>query len=374
MAEYSTLTDASTAVWTQAPAAPEAVIWSVQAGAVLLSTKAAQPSGGDGLLLRPGAPVTIPAGKAVWYRAVDSAAPISREALGMPMASGVISASGQSVAVSVRDAGNVMVAMTAAALVGHNATFEGSLDSTNGADGTWFTLQAIRSNANTVETATGVLAASPAYAWEVSVNAINWMRIRATAHTSGTATYAIQPTATATEPVPAAVVTATQPVSLSALPAIVGQGAEDAGAAGNAVRVGGKVRTSSLTTLVAGDAADVTVGSGGQVIVKKGGLTEQAWNSSLALTTTAVQAVAAAAGAGLKRHITALQAINTGGASNDLILLDGATEVWRLPLPPNVPVVIPFDTHLPVTANAALNVNLSAAGTVRFNAQGYTSP
>lgn len=373
MAEYSTLNDASLTGWTQVPAAAEAVQWSVQVGSALISTKAA-PVAGDGVLIRPGSPAIVPAGRAVWYRALDMITPIAREAINMPLITGVIAASGNAVAMCVRDAGNVMVAMAAVGLSGHNATFEGSLDSTNGTDGNWFTLQAIRSNGNTVETTTGVLAASPAYAWELSVNAINWVRIRATAHTGGTATYALQGTATATEPIPAAVVTGTQPVSLAALPVIVGQGAEDAAAAGNAVRVGGKVRTSAPTTFAAGDAVDVTMGTGGQVLVKKGGLTEASWSASLALTTTAAQVVGAAAGAGLKRHLTALQAINTGGASVDLIVLDGATVVWRLPLPPNVPVGIMFDTHLPVTANTALNVNLSAAGTVQFNAQGYTAP
>ena len=103
--------------------------------------------------------------------------------------------------------------MNTASLAGHNCTFEGSLDSTNGTDGTWFALQAVRSNANTIETATGALAATPAYSWELSVNACNYFRIRATAHTSGTATWKIQRGTYATEPIPGAQVSGTQPVS-----------------------------------------------------------------------------------------------------------------------------------------------------------------
>jgi hypothetical protein len=96
---------------------------------------------------------------------------------------------------------------------GANCTFEGSLNSTNGTDGAWFAVQAIRSNANTIETTTGVLAAAPAYAWELSVNALKWFRIRATAWTSGTQVWTLVPGTYATEPIPGAQVSATQPVS-----------------------------------------------------------------------------------------------------------------------------------------------------------------
>jgi len=92
-----------------------------------------------------------------------------------------------------------------------NCTFEGSLEATG--DTNWFTIQAIRSNANTVETATGNLSAQPAYAWELSVNALSRIRVRATARTSGTQNWLFKLGTYATEPIPAAQVSATQPVS-----------------------------------------------------------------------------------------------------------------------------------------------------------------
>lgn len=107
---------------------------------------------------------------------------------------------------------NLMVHCTGT-FAGANCTFEGSLNSTNGTDGNWFAVQAIRSNANTIETATGVLAAAPAYAWELSVNALKYFRIRATAWTSGTQVWTMIPGTYATEPIPGAQVSATQPVS-----------------------------------------------------------------------------------------------------------------------------------------------------------------
>lgn len=107
---------------------------------------------------------------------------------------------------------NLMIHCTGT-FAGVNCTFEGSLNSTNGTDGNWFGVQAIRSNANTIETTTGVLAAAPAYAWELSVNAMKWFRIRATAWTSGTQTWTMIPGTYATEPIPGAQISGTQPVS-----------------------------------------------------------------------------------------------------------------------------------------------------------------
>jgi hypothetical protein len=112
----------------------------------------------------------------------------------------------------------------------------------------------------------------------------------------------------------------------------------------------------------------------GAGIVKPFCLPEARFDASLAVTTTTVAAVAAAAGAGIKRHLVAIQAITNGASAVDLIILDGATERWRMPRPPNVPVDVEFPTHLSVTANTALNANLGAAGTVRANFQGYTAP
>jgi len=112
----------------------------------------------------------------------------------------------------------------------------------------------------------------------------------------------------------------------------------------------------------------------GALVVKPYAIPEAGWNANLALTTTTAQPLVGVAGAGLKRHITAVQAINTGASAVDIIILDGTTERWRMTLPQNVPVNFEFPTELTTTANTALNVNLSAAGTVRVCAQGYTAP
>lgn len=258
---------------------------------------------------------------------------------------------------------------------GVNVTFEGSLDSTNGTDGTWFTVQAIRSNANTIETTTGVLGAAPAYAWELSVNALTYFRVRATAWTSGTQVWTFIPGTYATEPIPGAQISGTQPVSGSVTATgVAGAAAHDAVISGNPVRQAGRALTANYTSVATGDTADIITTLVGAQVVKPYAIPEAGWNANVSLTTATATALIAAGGAGLKRHITALQAINTGASAVDLIILDGATERWRMTLPINVPVSFTFPTELTTTAATALNGNLSAVGTVRVCAQGYTAP
>jgi hypothetical protein len=138
---------------------------------------------------------------------------VSTKPASFALVTGNITANAQTVFCDVSRASNVQIHMVATSLVGHNVTFEGSLDSTTGTDGAWFGIQVIRSNANTIELTSGVLAATPAYAWEASVNGLSFIRVRATAHTSGTANWKFQRGSYATEPIPAAQISGTQPVS-----------------------------------------------------------------------------------------------------------------------------------------------------------------
>jgi len=110
----------------------------------------------------------------------------------------------------VSRASNVMVFCTGT-FAGINCTFEGSLEASGVSN--WFAVQAVRSNANTIELVTGALSAQPAYAWELSVNALKRFRVRATARTSGTQSWRFVQGTYATEPIPAAQASATQAVS-----------------------------------------------------------------------------------------------------------------------------------------------------------------
>jgi len=101
--------------------------------------------------------------------------------------SGALTTSGNTLVADVSDASNVMLHVKntgSAAMAAGAFVFEGSVDSTDGSDGTWFALQAVRSDSNTIEN--GRAASSLAvgtgqgYAWELSVNAVRWFRVRCT--------------------------------------------------------------------------------------------------------------------------------------------------------------------------------------------------
>lgn len=123
--------------------------------------------------------------------------------IGTPVAGGTVSG-------DVSRASNIMAFCTGTFST-VNCTFEGSLEATG--ETNWFGIQAVRSNANTIETTTGNLSAAPAYAWEMSVNGLKRVRVRCTARTSGTQSWRFVLGTYATEPIPAAQVSATQPVS-----------------------------------------------------------------------------------------------------------------------------------------------------------------
>lgn len=120
----------------------------------------------------------------------------------VPAATGNITGAAQTVFIQTNRISNLSISMVASSLVGHNCIFEVSNDSTNGTDGNWKTVQVVRTDSNTIETTTGVLAATPAYAWELNVASYAYFRIRCTAHASGSAAYTLKPGAYATEPVP----------------------------------------------------------------------------------------------------------------------------------------------------------------------------
>ena len=126
--------------------------------------------------------------------------------------------------VDVSGASNVMVHFKNAgsvAIAGGICVFELSLDSTNGTDGTWFATQAIASNSNTILTSvnTGSLAVGAGFSHgiELSINGCNWFRVRVTfsiaPSNTGVVQFSVQRASYATEPIPAAQITGTQPIS-----------------------------------------------------------------------------------------------------------------------------------------------------------------
>ena len=169
----------------------------------------------------------------------------------LPIVTTNITANGQAASADVSRTSNVTIHVKGGTGggAGGNFAFEASLDSTNGTDGTWFGIQAALTNANTITGSTGVLALAVGVghtaAWEASVNAYNWVRVRATAFTSGIYTVMIVRGSYATEPAPA-IQTHGVSGNVAVTNALLATGAAGLGKAEDAVHASGDVGVMSL--------------------------------------------------------------------------------------------------------------------------------
>ena len=247
-------------------------------------------------------------------------------------------------------------------------TFQATI---NGTD--WITLNVLPAG-SAVNTALVSTATAPG-GWVGNGNGFQQVRVTATAFTSGTATVVLRAIQAAGVALNLPTGQATQPITgtLTALTTLTGgSAAEDAATTANPHIVGGVVRTAtSPTTLIAGDAARATMTSGAAIVNKPYSVPEVDWQNTQALTTTTAAAARTAGAAGIRNYVTGAQFSNSGASALDVIILDGATEIWRSTVAPNGYVDAVFQTPLRGTAATALNVNLSAAGTVRANTQGF---
>ncbi len=155
---------------------------------------------------------------------------------------------------------------------------------------------------------------------------------------------------------------------------VAGTVAVDA-AIGNPVTAGLRASNANITAMSAsGDSVALLGTMIGVGVFKPYCLPEVEWAYTGALTTTSDVQVQAAAGAGIKRHVTMLQATNTGASAVDVLLRDATTTRLQVTVPAGQSVVLPLPTGVTTTANTVLNAALSAVGTVRVNILGYTAP
>lgn len=163
-----------------------------------------------------------------------------------------------------------------------------------------------------------------------------------------------------------------------------GQTAHSAASTGSPVRVAGRVVTAPDITLATGDASDLLVTTGQQLVVKDYATSENDWQATSGVTplaTTTSTALKAAGGASIRNFVTGLQIYNTSATvSTTVSILDGATVIWTGFLPattaalPVVPLHVVFPTPLRGSAATAMNIQLgTTAASVYYNAEGYQS-
>jgi hypothetical protein len=153
--------------------------------------------------------------------------------------------------------------------------------------------------------------------------------------------------------------------------------AEDAavvsGAAGLASLFYRSLTTPTALTDNPGDYSMSMVDAEGKQVILQGAAPENTFQGSVQTTTAATTALKAAAGAGLRNYITDLEiSIQTAVAQN-ITVLDGATVVARYALPATIGANMTLSRRTPLrgTANTAVSVTTSGAGTVNFNYSGY---
>lgn len=164
-----------------------------------------------------------------------------------------------------------------------------------------------------------------------------------------------------------------------------GNAAEDAATTANPLIVGGVVRTAlPAATLVAGDAARVTLTTSAAAVVQPFSAPDLNWSYAAAAggilnTTTAVTIVAAGA-AGVRRYITSLQIMSEAlTTATELAIRDGAggTVLWRIKIPTGGLPTADFQFVSPLRGTAAtllevVTLTASGAGAVYVNVQGYS--
>lgn len=123
-----------------------------------------------------------------------------------------------------------------------------------------------------------------------------------------------------------------------------------------------------------GDVAGALATMIGALVMKPHALQEAAWNAVVAPTSATDVAIQTAAGVGLRRHIVGCVLFNSGAGPITVNLRDGTTTRLSFTLQANQSLPLDLAGLMLVTANTALNVNLSAAGTVSVTAWGYTAP
>jgi len=290
---------------------------------------------------------------------------------------GTITANAQTVSITMDSLSDVIFYFWGAAHAGINLTFEQSPDSTNGTNGNWFPVIAKNQGSSTLAagTATGALTTNSSTSWAVSAPGAAYVRVRATAYTSGTLTVSASgSTAARPTDVSALITNGSINVQLGAAATAIAK-AEDAVHATGDVGVpplGVRVPATPVAqTSAAGDYGNVAITSDGKQVIAGQGAEEHSWQGYVGTLTTTAAAIKTAAGAGVRNYITDVIVENWGAAVARVEILDGSTIIATVQVGAMATLPMQFKTPLKSTANAALNVRIQATASVAVAASGY---
>lgn len=269
---------------------------------------------------------------------------------------GNITATAQQVVLDVSDNPHCMAVVTGT-FTGHNSSFEVSFDSTNGVNGNWIRVAGVRSDRSIAESTTGVIATGVAYSWIITTLGATYLRVRSTAHSTGTATWRLVPSEH----------------SMSYNTENSAGSAAGTAVVGSPVRVG--LRAKNVNQTVATDQLiDATGTLNGALVVKPHAIPEACWQGTGILTTTADLAIKTAAGASVRNYVSDISYQNTSATATGVVIKDGSTVIAQFHAPASmaVPAVINLQCPIKGTANTAINVAaLVTAANVLVNLSGH---
>lgn len=155
-----------------------------------------------------------------------------------------------------------------------------------------------------------------------------------------------------------------------------GQTAHSSASTGSPVRAAGRVITTLDTTLVQGDASDLAMTTGQQLVTKDFASSENDWQFVGTVTTTTQTAIKAAGAANIRNFVTGITYQNTNSTATTLLVQDGNTTILSISCAATMlnPVNMVFPTPLRGTAATAVNYTAgTTAANVLLNVQGYQS-
>ena len=169
-------------------------------------------------------------------------------------------------------------------------------------------------------------------------------------------------------------------ITASAGTSVVGASTHDSPIGGNPIRVGGRAAAVNYAAVSTGDVADYVTTLVGAQITKPFSIPEADWSYAAAaggiIVATDVVARAAAA-AGIRNYITAIQLRNTNAVATEFVIKEGATVIWRTQLPAAMTGSMEVEFLSPLKGAVATAINIQCVTTgaaVYANLQGYQAP
>lgn len=272
------------------------------------------------------------------------------------------------VGVNLADADTLSVQITGTFVA--TLILQGSIDGVN-----WINLSSLV-NVNGGAAAASITAAG---IYQVDVAGLNYLRVTASAYTSGTANVAMSQTDnTGVVAIDGGAVSITGSSSITP-----GSAAANLGKAEDAAHASGDVgveilgvrtpATPAIQTSAAGDYGSLAIDPEGKLVASQYASTDHYWGANpVTLSTTTSTALKAAGAAGIRNYLTDIDIANTSATGVRVDVLDGATVILSFWVPPTSHVQHSYSVPKKGTAATALNVQLSAAVTdVRVSATGY---